>query len=94
MVVGCIVARIGRSRLLVGPCISCSLRSRVAPAPEILCFAPLSIVMRQEPLKKTHHSSINVNSFTHKNAEMEQQPLNAVPNATAQKDSAMHHVKF
>ena len=51
VVVGHNIARVGCSRLVVGPCIACSLRSRVAPAPEILCFAPLSIAMKQEPLK-------------------------------------------
>ena len=35
-VVGHIVARVECSRLVVGPCIACSLRSRVALAPEIL----------------------------------------------------------
>ena len=37
----------GRSRLVVGPCIACSLRSGVALALEILFFAPLSIVTKQ-----------------------------------------------
>ena len=50
VVVGHNIARVG-CRSVVGPCIACSLRSRVAPAPEILCFVPLSIVMRQEPQK-------------------------------------------
>ena len=36
---------------VVAPCIACSLRSRVDPAPEILFFAPLSIVTKQEPQK-------------------------------------------
>ena len=34
-------------RSVVGPCIAWSLRSRVAPAPEVLGFAPLSIVMKR-----------------------------------------------
>ena len=42
------VARVGRNRLVVGPCIACSLRSGVALALEILFFAPLSIVTKQE----------------------------------------------
>ena len=42
---------VGSSRLVVGPCILCSLRSGVALAPEILFFAPLSIVTKQEPQK-------------------------------------------
>ena len=46
--VGHIVACVGCRRSVVGPCFACSWRSRVAPAPEILCFAPLSIVMKQE----------------------------------------------
>ena len=46
-----IVARVGRSRLVVGPCIACSLRSGVALALEILFFVPLLIVTKQEPLK-------------------------------------------
>ena len=50
MVVGHIVARVGSSRLVVGPCILCSLRSGVALAPEIIFFAPLWIVTKQEPL--------------------------------------------
>ena len=44
-----IVARVWRSKLLVGPCIACSFRSGVALALEILFFAPLSIVTKQEP---------------------------------------------
>ena len=35
-VVGHIVARVGCSRLVVVPCIACSVRSGVALAPEIL----------------------------------------------------------
>ena len=46
VVVGHNIARLGCSRSVVGPCIACSLRSRVAP--EILCFAPLSIVMKHD----------------------------------------------
>ena len=42
------VARVGRSRLVVGPCIACSFRSGVALALEILFFAPLLIVTKQE----------------------------------------------
>ena len=57
MVDGHIVARVGSSRLVVGPCILCSLRSGVALAPEILFFAPLSIVMKQEP-----HSCVPVST--------------------------------
>ena len=49
VVVGHNIARVGCSRSVVGPCVACSLRSHVAPAPEILCFARLSIVMKQEP---------------------------------------------
>ena len=45
------IARVGCSRPVIGPGIAWSLRSGVAPAPEILCFAPLSIVMKQEPQK-------------------------------------------
>ena len=41
-----IVARVGRSRLVIGTCIACSLRYGVALALEILFFAPLSIVTR------------------------------------------------
>ena len=37
--------------LVVGPCIACSLRSGVALAVEILFFAPLSIVTKQELLR-------------------------------------------
>ena len=38
LVVGHIVARVGYSRVVVGPCIACSLRSGVALAPDpILC---------------------------------------------------------
>ena len=49
VVAGHNIARVGCSRSVVGPCIACSLQSpRVAPAPEIRCFAPLSIVMMQE----------------------------------------------
>ena len=55
MVVGHNFARVGCSRSVVGPYIACSLRSRVAPAPEILCFAPLSIVMRHEPQAQEQH---------------------------------------
>ena len=50
-VVGHSIACAGCSRSVVGPCIACSLRSHVAPAPEVFCFAPLSIVMKQEPRK-------------------------------------------
>ena len=49
-----IVVRVGRSRLVVGPCIACSLRSGVALAVEILFFAPLSIVKKQDPTEGTH----------------------------------------
>ena len=49
MVVRHIAARVGSSRLVVGPCILCSLRSGVALAPEILFFAPLSIVTKKKP---------------------------------------------
>ena len=48
MVVGHIVARVESIRLVVGPCILCSLRSGVALAPEILFFAPLSIARAPE----------------------------------------------
>ena len=51
VVVGHNIARVGFSKSVVGPCIACCSRSRVAPAPEILCFAPLLIVMKQEPQK-------------------------------------------
>ena len=47
VLIGHNIARVGCSTSVVGPCIACSLRSRVVPAPEILCFAPLSIVMKQ-----------------------------------------------
>ena len=57
VVVGHNFARVGSSRSVVGPCIACSLRSRVAPAPEILCFASLSIVMKQEPQAGNFHPS-------------------------------------
>ena len=60
VVVGHNIARVGCSRSVVGPCIACSLRSRVAPAPDIICFAPLSIVMKQEPQKKKQASRILV----------------------------------
>ena len=43
---------VGCSRVVVGPCIACSLHSGVALAAEILCFAPLSILMK-------HHSREN-----------------------------------
>ena len=48
MVVGRIVARVGRSRLVVGHCSACSMRSGVALALEILFFEPLSIAMKPE----------------------------------------------
>ena len=57
MVVGHIVAHVGSSRLVVGPCILCCLCSGVALAPEILFFVPLSIVTKQEPLKIKHVGS-------------------------------------
>ena len=41
-----LVARVGRSRLVVGPCVACYLRSGVALALEILFFVPLSIVTK------------------------------------------------
>ena len=47
VVVGHNFAFVGCSRLVVGPCIACSWRFRVAPAPEVLCFAPPSIVSKQ-----------------------------------------------
>ena len=49
MVVRHIVACVGCSRSVVGPCFACSLLSGVALAPEILYFSPLSIVTKQEP---------------------------------------------
>ena len=55
MVVRHIVARVGRSRLVVAPCISCSLRSGVALAPEIPFFAPLSIVPKQAGPRAGNH---------------------------------------
>ena len=44
VVVGHVVARVGSSTLVVGPCILCSLCSGVALAPEILFFAACSVV--------------------------------------------------
>ena len=64
VVVGHIVARFGGSRLVVGPCILCSLRSGVALAPEILFFAPLSIGTKQEPLKTKQASNLKASIFT------------------------------
>ena len=67
MDVGHIVARAGSSRLVFGPCILCSLRSGVALAPEILFFAPLSIVTKQEPQKtKLSASPLDVLIQPHK----------------------------
>ena len=43
-----IIARVRRSRLVVGPCIACSLRSGVTLALAILMFAPLSMVTQQQ----------------------------------------------
>ena len=43
-----IAACVGRSRLVFVPCTACSLRPGVALALEILFFAPLSIVTKQE----------------------------------------------
>ena len=65
MVAGHIVARVGRSRLVVGPCISCSLRCGVALAPEILFFAPLSIVTKQDLLRTKGHKQRNKLDKTH-----------------------------
>ena len=42
-----IAAHVQRSRLVVSPCIACSLRSGVALALEILSFAPLSTETKQ-----------------------------------------------
>ena len=64
MVVGHIVARVGSSRLVVGPCILCSLRSGVALAPEILFFAPLSIVTKQEPQKTKQARNLKASTIT------------------------------
>ena len=58
------VARFGGSRPVVGPCNACSLRSGVALALEILFFAPLSIVMKQEPLKTCHARKLKPSTFT------------------------------
>ena len=55
MVVGHIVAHVGRSRLVVGICVSFSLRSGVALAPEILFFAPLSIVTKHSLWRTVEH---------------------------------------
>ena len=64
MVVRHIVARVGRSRLVVGPCTACSLRSGVALALVILFFVPLSIVTKQEPQKTKQTRNLKSSTFT------------------------------
>ena len=64
VVFGHIVARVGCSRVVVGPCIACSLRFGVALAPELLYFAPLSIVTKQEPLKTKRARNLKSSTFT------------------------------
>ena len=67
-----IVARVGRSRLVVGPCIASSLRSGVALALDILFFAPLSIVTKQKPLKTKQAPCLFL--CYNREAEVEQEP--------------------
>ena len=74
---------------VVGPCVACSLRSRVAPAPEVLCFAPLSIVMKQEPQKTEQAKNLKSPAFTrmaqqhhHENLSQHFQPRSDNRNGT------------